>query len=746
MMKLSIKIKLFILTGVMGLLLAVLGGISYFVNTQLTTGLDHMTGPLWSASNSASEATNGVNLQLLTVERILKDGAASHQQDLVSARQLTETAYSAILASDMLSAQQVAGIEQSLADFNQAREEVLQANTRYQETNPALETNIAEFRDVLNRVERIASQNILNHEINAQEEEPEVAEDTEPAPETAVSSDQAVDDFAFMNGVGPAVANDTEMVCTAVDEMADDTAPEEDHAHEQASAADNDWEVVNSAGSARLALMSRAYELENFLNNPANITAVNQLETVYGDLEFAVENINSYISGDREIRDGLQSGLTHAEALSKLLEENKTITDESMQFYQQLLDKLQVYRKHAEQLTALGVDMTSYLTEAVNSETATLKSDSESDLLLILATAGFGLLLMLPVYLISKHSIIYPLNKVSEQLWDIAEGEGDLTVRLSTSGDREIANLAKAFNAFTGKLGHTIASLQRAINKLADTTLRITTVGNQTESAVEHQQTQIDRMAGTMAELSANVHRVAEKTGHAHENAQTVDQEARSGKQVVDGTIAIINNLANEVEKASTVINQLGQKSDQISTVLEVIRTISEQTNLLALNAAIEAARAGESGRGFAVVADEVRNLASRTHDSIEEIQSTINELQQGTHQAMKVMSHAREQARQSINPARDAGDALERITGVVEAITSLNAMIADSTREQSDSASEIEQTALHIRDGASATSGSARELSESTADLKALAEELTCLANQFKIDESLDDSSQAAS
>jgi methyl-accepting chemotaxis protein len=774
---LSINIKLLVIFGIMGLLLAVMGGISYFVNTQLTQGLDHMTGPVWDASNSASEGTKGVNRQLLTVERILKDGKTTfYARDLDEAVQQTQAAYDAILTTSMIATDKLSEIKDKLSNFNASRQAILKANEDYRDTQPKLETNIAEFRDILNRVERIASQNILNHEINsANEEQAEqdsvaqsssesdgVAPKTEDVSEEIMASNSADDisessfelaqtdenssvaqadalpDVPAENSINTEVhAVDTEDVMVsaartpapAVAFVAEKVVEEE-----QDASADSDWEVVNSAGSARLALMSRAYELENYLRNPSNKATPEQLETIYGDLEFAVENINEYITGDKEIRDGLQAGMTHTQALQKLLEDNKSITEKSMKLYRELLSKLQTYRQHAKVLSELGATLTGQLTNTVNTETKTLKQKADFDLMLIMGTVAFGMIIMLPIYLVSKRTIINPLNKVSNQLWDIAEGEGDLTIKLSTKGDREIANLASAFNAFTGKLAKTIASLQDYIQQLASTTEKITTVGNQTENAVGQQRTQIDQMAGTMAELSSSVHNVANSTENAHENALTVDKEARNGRKIVDSTITTINQLASEVETASTVINDLGKKSDQISSVLEVIRTISEQTNLLALNAAIEAARAGESGRGFAVVADEVRNLAARTNDSIVEIQNTIDELQKGAHEAIKVMSHARQCAQDTIEPARDAGEALERITEVVGKITNLNAMIAESAKEQSNSASEVEQNTIQIRDGATATSYSAKELSDSTTNLVSLAEHLTTLASQFKI------------
>lgn len=340
---------------------------------------------------------------------------------------------------------------------------------------------------------------------------------------------------------------------------------------------------------------------------------------------------------------------------------------------------------------------------------------------------GLGAWLMVMV-------IVGPLNIAVAAMRDIAEGEGDLTRRIKAKGRDEVAELAKAFNQFIAKIHTTISQVAGSTAQLAAASEEMSMVTNETNNGINQQKMETEQVASALNEMTATVKEVAINAESAAETANQADAQASEGKNVVVQTIDSINILAAKVENAANVIQNVEKDSEEIGSVLEVIQGIAGQTNLLALNAAIEAARAGEQGRGFAVVADEVRCLASRTQESTEEIRQMIERLQTGSHNAVTAMDEGRNRAKESVDQAAKAGDALESITTSVADIHSMNNQIAVAAKQQGLVAEEVNQNVVNITQVADKTSEGTLQLSKSGIELAHLAQDLQGLVSQFKV------------
>ena len=208
------------------------------------------------------------------------------------------------------------------------------------------------------------------------------------------------------------------------------------------------------------------------------------------------------------------------------------------------------------------------------------------------------------------------LTRVVKSLRDIAEEDGDLTIRIQTNAQDEVGDLVKYFNRFMEKL-------QRVVKDIVDTTLPLSDLAQNLNQLTDTTNQNISQQQGAAVHakqavdnMNHSVIAVAESAAEAARAADEASSASNNGQQVVNSTVTNIQALAQNVEETAEVIRKLENDSNQVGVVLDVIKGIAEQTNLLALNAAIEAARAGEQGRGFAVVADEVRTLASRTQQS----------------------------------------------------------------------------------------------------------------------------------
>lgn len=368
-------------------------------------------------------------------------------------------------------------------------------------------------------------------------------------------------------------------------------------------------------------------------------------------------------------------------------------------------------------------------------ETA-IEDSNEAASSLIWVGLAMGLITTLVLFA-TAFPIVSNLRKsivdVVASLKDIAQEDGDLTVRISTNNKDEIGDLVHWFNQFIEKLQGVVRDIGNSSKPLANLADNLNQVSGNARQTIAAQQMSAADAKAAVDNMTQSVGAVAQSASEAAAAASEASTAADDGQRVVNQTVNSIQSLAARVDETAVVIRKLEEDSNQVGVVLDVIKGIAEQTNLLALNAAIEAARAGEQGRGFAVVADEVRTLASRTQQSTEEIQSTIEQLQNAARSAVTVMAKGTEQATVSVDEANKAGSSLIAITETIARITQMNDQIANSTGEQQAVADTISANVDDINSRTEDTASSSEQLTHVSDELEQLSKDFNKIMQQFK-------------
>ncbi|MDN3518655.1 methyl-accepting chemotaxis protein [Aquisalimonas lutea] len=361
-------------------------------------------------------------------------------------------------------------------------------------------------------------------------------------------------------------------------------------------------------------------------------------------------------------------------------------------------------------------------------------ASASTALTLSLALLGAAVGVAFVVFLVLlQRGIIRPAVHLREDLDRLADGDFTQPIRRTT--EDELGGIATSGRQIQEQLGRMIGQVRDAVAQLSSSAEEMSTISEQTARGMDRQRSETSGVATAMNEMTATVQEVARNATEAAEAARDADGRASEGRNVVDETVAAVNRLADEMERAADSVGKLKDESESIGSVLDVIRGIAEQTNLLALNAAIEAARAGEQGRGFAVVADEVRSLAQRTQQSTQEIQEMIERVQTGTGETVSVIQEGRDQTRNVVEQSRSAGEALQGIAQAVSRITEMNTQIASAAEEQSSTAEEINRNVDTINQVAEESSESVESSRKASEELARLSAELQEQVRAFRID-----------
>jgi methyl-accepting chemotaxis protein len=382
--------------------------------------------------------------------------------------------------------------------------------------------------------------------------------------------------------------------------------------------------------------------------------------------------------------------------LSALEQEFSATIDNSIDALRQTLasETEVVNQRLQDQLTAMGATTQSRIgstVQALDNEASELSNK------LSLMSIVSAIALVLLVAAILGGGVLPKVLRLNSAIWGIADGEADLTRRVSLKGKDELTDMAEGMNQFIGRIQALVSEVKSSAETAVERAREQGEISRQAVSAVNRQQSDVAQVTEVMSSMSGSISDVAESIHEVAGDVKNVNAESEATATISRDVRQRLDQVVRNVEQAVVAVNDLDQKSSEIDSVLAVIRSIAEQTNLLALNAAIEAARAGEAGRGFAVVADEVRSLASRTQESTTEINGIIERLQQGSQQAVRAIEEVSADVAASSTEFRSADEHFEKIQQLLGSLQSRALEISATAGEQGRHAGEVSVNVSHI-------------------------------------------------
>ncbi len=343
------------------------------------------------------------------------------------------------------------------------------------------------------------------------------------------------------------------------------------------------------------------------------------------------------------------------------------------------------------------------------------------------------------------------IRQTADTLKDLAQGDGDLTVRFELKDiehEDEVGRMHRHFNDFVDKIRSVIVDISNNAQTLVSSATQLSQTATQLASGSEETTAQSTSVAAAAEQMSTNMQGMASGTEEMSANVKTVaaavEEMTASISEVAknaEHAAQIAGEASNLAQTSNQNIGQLGEAADAIGKVIETIQDIAEQTNLLALNATIEAARAGDAGKGFAVVANEVKDLAKQTAEATEDIRHRIEGIQSSTGLAVtsignisEVIAKVNEVSRTIASAVEEQSITTREIAQNVAQTATAAETVSTGVQQSASAAQEITHNIARVDDAARQGAEGAGKTQTASEQLSGLGQQLQHLVDQFKV------------
>ncbi len=360
------------------------------------------------------------------------------------------------------------------------------------------------------------------------------------------------------------------------------------------------------------------------------------------------------------------------------------------------------------------------------------------------------------------HYTTKPIVTVTDNLKEIAQGEGDLTRTITVKAKDETGDLALYFNQTLHKIKNLVIVIKKQSMSLFDIATEL--AGNTTETAatinqitatvqsikgrVINQSASVTETNATMEQITENIgklnNHVEKQTENVTQSSSAIEEMLANIKSVTQTLVKNADNVQdlstaseigrNGLQKVAVDIQEIAKESEGLLEINAVMENIASQTNLLSMNAAIEAAHAGEAGKGFAVVADEIRKLAESSGGQSKTISAVLKKIKSSIDKITDSTNNVLARFEAIDGGVKTVADQEENIRNAMEEQGQGSQLILESVGELNETTQLVKGGSMEMLEGSKEVIRESKNLEKMTQEIADGMNEMSAGADQINV------------
>lgn len=281
--------------------------------------------------------------------------------------------------------------------------------------------------------------------------------------------------------------------------------------------------------------------------------------------------------------------------------------------------------------------------------------------LIMISVATIAIIVIL-LSLMTRRMVLLPVNTLLERIREIAEGEGDLTKRVSVATQDEIGEVGRWFNAFVEKLHRIVSQVRGNSRQVEQVSRSIVTDTRQLKEGATIQLRATEDSTRIIGHMNSEIRNIADHSESlaalAEESAVAVLQMSATNEEIarnasglsgsVEKTSELIVLMSTSVRQIDDNLDELGRSSEgtaaalgRIDSAIKDIQANVHDAVSLSQDVAQDAEQSGRS------VAETTRGIG-KIQESSEQISAIIGTLHERTAEIGKILNVIDEVAEQT--------------------------------------------------------------------------------------------------